>query len=75
MAIFSTLHSDESQPNYLSRHLIPTLRVSGAKRAPHLPRQGARPKDLYIAFGSLLGRFGMRAVPTNTQNSKTRCSG
>ncbi len=39
--------------------LIPTLRVIGAKRAPHLPRQGARPKDLDIAFGALLSRFGI----------------
>ncbi len=38
---------------------IPTLRVSGAKRAPHLPRQGARPRVSYIAFGSLLSRFGV----------------
>ncbi len=38
---------------------IPTLRVSGANRAPHLPRQGARPKVSYIAFGSLLSRFGV----------------
>ncbi len=39
--------------------VIPTLRVSGAKRTPHLPPQGARPRDLDIAFGSLLSRFGI----------------
>ncbi len=63
------------QPDFLAQNAlegepqpqghIPTMRVSGAKRATHLPRQGARPRDLYIAFGSLSSRFGNRALFTH----------
>ncbi len=53
----------------LYRAFIPTLRVSGAKGAPPLPRQGERPRDLYIAFGSLLSIFGITGVAAH-ENEK-----
>ena len=44
------------------KDLIPTLRVRGAFSATHLPRQGGASVGLVYRFGSLLGRFGIRAI-------------